>query len=180
MRSLLLLAALCLAPAAHAVSFTLESHTGDVWTYTLEFAPHDNYYPGPATIDLEGLYGVTEATPPTSTTLTSFPEVNLQWNPFILGGGVRVIWVITEGGTGNMVSTRYTYGFSVTAPGAVTGPVRVSTTGFKLDSGQFDLDIQDVVIDGPVHPGRVNDTPEPSAAALFLVGITVIALRRTL
>lgn len=179
MRQLLLLAVLCLAPAAQAVNFTLASHTGDVWTYTLELAPLDNYNPPPATIILDGLYGVTDATKPTSTTLIAFPEKQLQWTPIILGGGARVVWTITDGGTGNMPSTQYIYGFSVTAPGSATGPVRVSTTGFQTDTGHLNLDLEDVEIEGPVHPGRVNDTPEPSTAVLLLIGISALAHRRS-
>ncbi len=150
---------LCSVPAL-AVQFTLTSVNGNVWTYTLTFAPEDNYcidQPSPctATITLNGLYGVVAATGSSS---TDFPAGSLadtenrHWTASVQNGGTTVVWSNVDGSTGNYNSIQHAFGFSITANGAATGLAPVLTSQFCLDDGPpcTDLDI-DTTVAGPVN-----------------------------
>src|SRR5205823_3523709 len=70
-------------PPAEAVSFDGKQTGPNEWTYTLTYAPQDNYAvcPAPgnvARITLSGLLGVVRATPPTSMD-EGLPPTNLAW-----------------------------------------------------------------------------------------------------
>ncbi len=174
----------CLAPAAmvlalgaalpaHALQFTLSAQSGDTWTYTLTYDPLDNYaIPGlasTATIRLTGLSGVTSAGLPTSTDFDDawISNLNKAWSPTVLDGGTAVEWTHIGPGTGNFDVPKHVFGFTVTAPGAVTGTAHVVTNGFStdIDRGAFDRDISAAVA-GPV--------PEPESLALALGGLGVV------
>jgi hypothetical protein len=124
-----------LAWQAQAVTFTLASAGPPTWTYTLTFAPEDNYniFTSPTTITLSGLTGVTAAGGPTSTDLPQ--PANLVWTATVSGGGTIVTWSNTGGGTGNFPVTKHIFGFSFNAPTAQPGTVTVVTSGFAKDTG---------------------------------------------
>jgi hypothetical protein len=169
--------ALACASPALAVQFTLESHVGNVWTYTLTYDPLDNYNTPstggfPATITLSGLAGVTDASPPTSTDFDppggDLDLWNLAWQPTVLAGGTRVVWANdgTESGTGtgNFGVAKHSYGFTILSS-ADPGSVRLDTSGFGIEDGA-DTDVNDADATGPA--------PEPGAAAS--AGVAVFAL----
>ena len=176
-RTLLAAAALIVGAlsSAHAVSFTLAAQSGDTWTYTLTYDPWDNYaIPGhesEATIHLTGLSGVVSATGPTDTSYdNAYGEgINLAWTAEVLAGGTEVVWTHVGPGTGNYDVPMYVYGFSVTAPGQVSGLASYETTGFStdIDRGLEDRDVLGTVV-GPV--------PEPSTWALTLAGLGLVGV----
>ncbi|MEQ1948233.1 MAG: hypothetical protein ABL995_13650 [Bryobacteraceae bacterium] len=147
----------CLASPAYAVHFTLASVAGSTWTYTLTLDPLDNYCVQggscTATIRLSGLSGVVSATTPTSSDAGGGSAGNLRWLPAVENGGTGVVWQMTNGGTGNLSNAVHVFGFSVTAPGAVTGVASVITSQFCRDNGTpcTDLNI-DAAVAGPVDP----------------------------
>ncbi|MEQ1886896.1 MAG: hypothetical protein ABL967_17675 [Bryobacteraceae bacterium] len=155
-RLLLTTAALAfLTSPAYAVHFTLASAVGNTWTYTLTFDPLDNYCVQggacTATVRLAGLSGVTSATAPTSSDAGGGGAGNLRWLPAVENGGTGVVWQMTNGGTGNMSNPVHVFGFTVTAPGAVTGVASVITSEFCRDDGSpcTSLNI-DTAVAGPV------------------------------
>lgn len=163
-----------LAPA-HAVQFTLSGQSASTWTYTLTYDPLDNYAvngaPETATIRLTGLSGVTSATGPTSTDFAEafLDTINLNWSAAVLNGGTEVLWTHVGPGTGNFPDAKHVFGFSVTAPGATSGDVLFSTTGFSTDisNGYLPRDVRGVV-SGPAA------VPEPETWALLLAGLAVM------
>lgn len=174
-------ATLCAAPA-HAVQFTLSSSTADTWTYTLTYNPLDNYaIPGvatEATVRLTGLSGVVSATGPTSTdyapAIPVLDAINLAWTAQVLSGGTEVLWTHVGPGTGNFGEDKHVFGFSVHAPGALSGAATFQTTGFSTDttSGLLPRDVRGTVM-GPTA------VPEAESWAMMLAGVvTVGALLR--
>jgi hypothetical protein len=167
--------ALLLAAHAGAVQFALSSSSGDTWTYTLTYNPEDNYAitVPTATVTLSGLQGVTAATGPTSTDFAPpggfLDMLNLDWTPQVLNGGTEVVWTHVGGGTGNFGSDMHVFGFSVTAPGEVTGSAAFATTGFSTDiPNPVDRDVSGVV-DGPVA-----GVPEPETWAMLAAGLLLV------
>jgi len=170
-RALALAGAVVLAYAspALAVQFTLESHVGDVWTYTLTYDPLENYNQPdtggvPTTITLSGLGGVTDAGAPTSTDFDppggNLDLENLHWQPIVLDGGTRVVWtndgsLPSGSGTGNFGSAKHAYGFTIVSS-ADLGSVQLDTDGFGIEGGA-DTDVVGGATTGPA--------PEPGAAA---------------
>lgn len=158
---------------AHAVSFTLDAQSGDTWTYTLTYYPWDNYaipeLAGEAKVRLTGLSGVVSASGPTSTSYSNpiLSAINLAWTAEVLAGGTEVVWTHVGPGTGNFDVPMHVFGFSVTAPGQVSGSVRYATTGFSTDVDRG-LEGRDVV--GAV----VGPVPEPSTWALALAGAGLV------
>jgi len=159
-----------LSSPAYALHFTLASVSGSTWTYTLTFDPLDNYCVQggscTATITLAGLSGVTAATAPTSSDAPSTGAGNLHWIPIFQNGGPGVVWQMTSaGGTGDLSSTVHVFGFSVTAPGAVTGVVSEFTSQFCRNDGNpcTDLNI-DTAVAGPVDPAVGSTTGSMSQA----------------
>jgi hypothetical protein len=138
-RANVLIPALLLASAwpAQAVQWTLASAVGHTWTYTLTFDPLDNYsiYQANTTITMSGLYGVTNAGAPTSTDFPSNGALQLLWTPQVLNGGTSVVWTHVGSGTGNFSQTLHVFGFTITAPSAVSGNVSFATSGMSLDAG---------------------------------------------
>lgn len=152
-------------------TFTGTQTSPDEWTYTLDYAPLVNYsiFTSDTTITLTGLYGVTGAGGPTSTSYSNpyGNTVNLDWTPAVLNGGTEVVWTHVGPGTGNYYVDMYVYGFTIDASGAVNGTVSLATNGFSRDSlplpdGTYNLDITGTT-NGPVSP-----TPEPSVLLLLL------------
>src|SRR5215471_5911561 len=87
-----------------AVSFTGQQTASNEWSYTLTFAPLDNYsiYQPDTTITVSGLFGVAAAAGPTS---TDFPfdfldQVNTNWTAEVLNAGTAVRWTHVGGGFG--------------------------------------------------------------------------------
>ncbi len=161
------------AVPAQAVQFTLVDHTGDLWTYDLTYDPLDNYaIPGQsatATISLSGLSGVAAAFKPTSTDFEDswLSNLNMQWTPEVLNGGTEVRWTHVGSGTGNFDVPKHVYGFQIQAPGAISGTVNVSTTGFSTDTDRG-------LIDRDINMAAVGPVPEPEAWALMLAGVAVM------
>ena len=97
------LTALMTATVSEAVSFSLSSVGGGVWTYTLTYDPLDNYsrFQPSTTITLSGLSGVSDAFGPTSTDFDppggDLDTLNLAWTPAVFGGGTIVSWTNTGG-----------------------------------------------------------------------------------
>jgi hypothetical protein len=173
------LAAACASPA-FAVQFTLESHVGNVWTYTLTYDPLDNYNQPttggiPTTITLSGLGGVQAAGPPTSTDFDPPGGLldlwNLDWQPTVLNGGTRVVWendgTPSGTGTGNFDNAKHVYGFTIISS-ADPGNVQLDTDGFGIEDGA-DTDVVGGVATGPA--------PEPDSAAG--TGVALLALWAT-
>ena len=162
------------ATASEAVSFSLSSVGGGVWTYTLTYDPLDNYsrFQSSTTITLSGLSGVSDAFGPTSTDFdppgSDIDTLNLAWTPAVLGGGTAVSWTNTVGGTGNFDEPKHVFGFTIVAPGAQTAAVILMTDGFTRDTsnplpdGSFDLDISTEAL-GPASAA----VPEPATGLLF-------------
>ena len=179
------LTVLMTATASEAVSFSLSSVGGGVWTYTLTYDPLDNYsrFQPSTTITLGGLSGVTDAFGPTSTDFDppggDLDLLNLAWTPAVFGGGTAVSWTNTVGGTGNFDEPKHVFGFTIVAPGAQTGPITLVTDGFSRDlslplpDGSFELDIS-TDASGPVSAAAA--VPEP-ATGLLLGSALVCAFR---
>ena len=137
-RANFLIPALLLASAvpAQAVHWVLASAGPPTWTYTLQFDPEDNYsinQPS-TTITMSGLYGVTNAGAPTSSDFPSNGALQLLWTPQVLNGGTTVVWTHVGPGTGNFPQTLHVFGFTITAPTALTGNVTYATSGMSLDN----------------------------------------------
>lgn len=153
------------------------SQTGPTtWVYDLTFAAWDNYsvFQPNTTITLSGLFGVTAASAPVSTTFPSgLDALNLAWTPQVLNGGTTVVWTHVGGGTGNFAETMKVFGFSLTASGATNGLAALTTSGFSRDisnplpGGGFNLDFSGFLA-GPVA------VPEPGVLPLLALGIVAI------
>ena len=179
MKATLALALVLVSCASWAVTVTGQQTAPMEWTYILTFAPLDNYsiFQDNTTITLDGLFGVTGASGPTSTDFPSpyIDEINRDWTAQVLNGGTGVQWTHFGPGTGNFPTEQHVFGFQVFASGAIDGLVYLTTSGFSRDisdplpDGTFNLDITGMV-DGPVV------VPEPKALSLFGVGVTCLAL----
>lgn len=169
--------------SASAVVFEGSQTAPGEWTYTLTYNAWDNYsitQPS-STITLSGLTGVVSATGPTSTDFPYFPgstiePINLAWTPEVLVGGTQVQWTHVGPGTGNFSTDIHVFGFKVLAPSAFDGSVAWATDGFSTDTdrGLFERDASGTT--------RGPAVPEPSTAALGLVGLAALAVtlrRRT-
>jgi hypothetical protein len=184
-------AALCGAVgASHAVQLVLDSHVGDVYSYTLVLDPYDNFnQPStggiPSTIRLAGLFGVTAAGAPTGTDLPDFLVASgvLQWVPSVNSAGTLVSWTNSAlTGTGNFPDPRHLFGFTLVAPHTAAGPkVSLDTNGFGDD---YHWNNGDPIIERDVHTlvsgpmFAVSSVPEPATAALWLGALAAIGLRR--
>lgn len=169
--------ALAISPLAQAVQFIGNQTAPGVWTYDLIYNPNDNYsiYPVASqatnltTITLTGLFGVTSATGPQSTSYTNSyaNTLNLAWAPQVLNGGTTVQWTHTGPGTGNFDTDMFVYGFRIYATGAIDGQAYMVTNGFSKDThlGGADVDIA-AGISGPVAA-----VPESETYAMFLAGL---------
>lgn len=179
MKTMLVLAMALIPLGTLAVTVTGEQISSTAWTYTLTFAPLDNYsiFQANTTITLDGLFGVTGAAGPTS---TDFPNpfidgINLDWTAAVLNGGTEVQWTHVGPGTGNFNTEQNVFGFQVSASGAMDGLVSLATSGFSRDDdnplpdGKFNLDISGT-LDGPVA------VPEPGFFALFGIAIAGLAI----
>jgi hypothetical protein len=167
---------------ASAVQFTLASHVGDLWTYTLTYDPLDNYnQPStivfPTTITLSGLFGVTSAGGPTSTDFLPvgglLDTVNQHWTPTVLNGGTTVVWANEDddAGTGNFGDPKHVLCFTIVSDG-IPGDVSLDTNGFATDTTNFDRDIIGGNTFGPVA------VPEPATLGLVAAGCAALAARR--
>lgn len=170
-------AVLAFAWQAQAVTFTVSQAGPPTWTYTLTFAPLDNYsiFQGSTTITLSGLSGVTAATGPTSTDFDAgHSAINLAWTAQVLDGGTKVVWTHVGAGTGNEPLTNHVYGFSVTAANSANGTVSLATSGMSRDTddplpgGGSSLDITGTLA-GPVT--NVSPAPAPMSFILALLGL---------
>jgi hypothetical protein len=171
-------------PAPAVAGSFVGSQTGPtLWTYTLTYDPLDNYsifQPYTTTITLTGLFGVTGATPPTSTDFVEpwINSVNLNWTPSVSAGGTEVVWTHDGPGTGNFGVPMGVYGFTISATAAVDGTVPVATEGFSRDmtnplpNGTFDVDFT-----GATHGPVANPIPEPATLLLFGSGLFGLANR---
>ncbi len=168
--------ALAYASPAFAIQFKLESHVGDVWTYTLTYDPHDNYNEPPVLqtmISVYNLSGVTDTGAPTSTDFDPSGGLdgwNLEWTPAIFDNGTEVHWTNADvdAGTGNFDVPKHVYGFTIVSSDP-PGIVHFDTSGFVTDAGGADVDVIGGNAIGP------NAAPEPGAAA-SLGGVAVLAL----
>ena len=177
---------LAVSPLSQAVEFTGSQTASGTWTYNLTYNPLDNYSVFPeatqssnlTTITLTGLFGVTGASGPSSTTFEPWLNtLNLNWSAEVLNGGTAVRWTHVGPGTGNFDVNQYVYGFRVFATGAANGWASVATDGFSTDTnnGGFDRDITGRVL------GPVAAVPEPETWALLMAGLGLmggIARRR--
>ena len=155
--ALLTLSALA-AATAQAGSFDGKQTGPNQWTYTLTFAPLDNYGVSACgasalTITVSGLLGVVGATNPTSTDFPadgpgSADSVNLQqcselvtdrcWiNPQVSADGTSVTWKHLGPGTGNFGDPRHVFGFKVftnsDASPVANSTVHVGSDGMSVD-----------------------------------------------
>ena len=180
-RANLLIPALLLATGwqAHAVQWTLSQAGPSTWTYTLTFAPEDNYsiYQANTTITMTGLTGVTAAAGPTSTDFPSgLQSLELAWTAQVTNGGTTVAWTHVGSGTGNFPTTQHVFGFSITAAGALNGTVSYATSGMSRDVGNplpgggYNLDISGTV-GGPSSTGSPASAPALSPMALLLTSL---------
>jgi hypothetical protein len=170
------------ASTASAVQFEGSQTNPGEWTYTLTYNSLDNYsisQPS-TTITLTGLTGVVNATGPTSTDFPGGPGsfidlLNLEWTPQVLGGGTIVQWTHDGPGTGNFGGDIHVFGFTVLAPGAVNGPVTVTTDGFSTDIPEvLERDIE-ASTSGPT----ASAIPEPASTVVVgLLGVGVLTLLR--
>src|SRR4030095_11593907 len=136
-----------LALPASAVQFTLDSHVGDLWTYTLTYDPLDNStQPStgfPTTITLSGLLGVTAAGAPTSTDFLPpgglLDTVNLHWTPTVGNGGTDVVWTNEDddAGTGNFGEPKHVFGFTIVSDD-FPGDVQPDINSFCADVASDD------------------------------------------
>ncbi|MCK6407548.1 MAG: PEP-CTERM sorting domain-containing protein [Rhodocyclaceae bacterium] len=178
---------LAISPLSQAVEFTGSQTAAGTWTYNLTYNPLDNYSVFPVdtqpsnltTITLTGLFGVTGATGPSSSTFVDpwLNGINLAWSAEVLNGGTTVRWTHVGPGTGNFGVDMHVYGFQVFATGAVDGWASVATNGFSTDTtnGGLDRDITGRVL------GPVAAVPEPETWALLMAGLGLmggIARRR--
>jgi hypothetical protein len=171
---------------SNAVQFSLASTGPGVWTYTLTYAPYDNYsIAQPNTpLPLAGLYGVTAATGPTSTDFVE-PELsntNLLWTPQISAGGTSVVWTHIGPGTGNFDVPKNVFGFQVFSDAPLTDFVSLATDGFARDI-QSPTDIYDgrdldiaVAVYGPAS--LALPVPEPGTLVLLGLGLAGLGLSR--
>jgi hypothetical protein len=167
MKTILSLGLLLIPLGMRAVSLTGAQTAPSQWTYTLTFAPLDNYsiFQPNTTITLTNLFGVTNAAGPTSTDFPSpyIDQVNTNWTAEVLHGGTEVRWTHVGGGTGNFSTEQNVFGFRVFANGAADGLVSLATSGFSRDKnnplpdGLFNLDITGLVA-GPVHAANAPPT----------------------
>lgn len=168
---------------AQAVQWTLSQAGPTTWTYTLTFAPFDNYsiFQGNTTITMSGLTGVTAAAGPTSTDFPSNQATQLAWTAQVLNGGTTVVWTHVGSGTGNFGSTLHVFGFSITAAGANNGNVSFATSGMSRDEGNplpgggFSLDISGSIAGPSSTPSAPVSAPaaSPLALALGAIGLAV-------
>ena len=140
------------APPAQAASFDGKQTGPNEWTYTLTFAPLDNYGisacgASALTITLSGLVGVVSASNPTSTDFADpnlpspnpfIDQVNLTWAPTqVSADGTVVVWTHPGSGTGNFGDVRHVFGFKVftnpDAPSIANSSVHVVSDGLSAD-----------------------------------------------
>jgi hypothetical protein len=174
-----LLAIGCVA-FTRAASFTASQTGPTTWVYDLTFAAWDNYSISQpvTTITLNGLFGVTSAGGPTSTTFpnSTLDTINLAWTSQVLNGGTTVVWTHNGGGTGNFGDPMTVFGFSVSASGATSGLAAFATSGISRDLGNplpgggFNLDISGQLA-APVA------VPEPGLLPLLALGLIVLRRR---
>jgi hypothetical protein len=159
--------------SARAVMITGQQTAVNEWTYTLTFAPLDNYsiFQPTTTITLTGLFGVIDATGPTDTDFPPYiDEISRDWTAEVLNGGTEVRWTHIGPGTGNFGDERHIFGFQVYANGATGGLVSLATSGFSRDTnnalpdGTFNVDITGSVA-GPVSAFAWHG-PEPIFAGV--------------
>jgi len=177
---LLLALALVLSPLCiGAATITGQQISTTEWSYTLTFAPLDNYsiFQSDTTITLTGLFGVTSAGGPTSTDFPStfIDSINKNWTANVLNGGTEVQWTHHGPGTGNFGSEQHVFGFLVFASGASDGLVSLTTSGFSRDvsnplpGGGFNLDVTGQVA------GPVGVPDSGSSLTLLALGISGLA-----
>lgn len=183
------LAVLALAGAtstqALALAFTLVSHVGDDYTYTLTYGPNDNMWfvengNVHASILMSGLHGVTAVSGPTGNDFPAGPihDGQMLWTGSVHFGGAAVLFTMPSDdvGTGNFPNERHVFGFTLTAPG--TEPVddiQLDTNGFYNGHTLADRDVHGLV-SGPGRPaddrpGRVSEAPSAALAALGLLAL---------
>ena len=172
-------------PDAHAVAFTGSQTGPGEWTYNLTYHTRDNFSicpevsqpSNPTTITLTNLAGVTSASGPTSTDLSTNHPGSLAWSATVSNGGTQVVWTHIGPGTGNPSTDKHVFGFKVLA-NANDGIVNVATDGFELDTGSGANRIacptpdQDIVgtTSGPVilaRPDIKPTIPLPNYCELF-------------
>jgi hypothetical protein len=152
----------------NAVSFSGQMSGTNRWTYTLTFAPLDNYsiFQQNTTITLSGLFGVIGATGPHSTDFPSayIDGINTNWLVEVLESGTKVRWTHLGPGTGNFNTQQNVFDFQVFAHGATNGAVALTTSGFSRDTnnplpdGSFNVDIAACAA-GPADPRTAGICP---------------------
>lgn len=179
------------ASNASALAFTLESHVGDDYTYTLTYGPNDNMRWDEngnvhASLLLSELQGVTAVSGPTG---NDFPaglvhDGQMKWTGSVLFGGTAVRFqMLDEGvGTGNYPTNKHVFGFTLTAPGTeLVDTIEFDSFGFY--NGHAPGEDRDVhtLIEGPGQrivrdppPGRVSEAP---TMALAMMGLLALAPR---
>ena len=178
---LLMLALLSVPAISHAGTITGTEISPTEWEYNLVFAPEDNFSitQPDTTITLTGLYGVTSAAGPTSTTFPSsyINGINLDWSAQVLDGGTEVVWTHVGPGTGNFSVQEEDEGFEVFATGAVNGTVSFATSGLSTDEPDPVNRDSSGSVAGPVAP-EAAAVPEPSSVSLIALGSGVLLLAR--
>jgi hypothetical protein len=163
----LIAAGMVLLPlSVRAVTFSGAQTVSNEWSYTLTYAPLDNYsiFEPVTTITLSGLAGVTAAAGPLSADFPdpSLNQINTNWTAEVLSGGTVVRWTHVGSGTGNFSTEQHVFGFRIFASGATNGLVSVVTSGFSRDTSQplpgggFELDIATTTV-GPVGASGDSD-----------------------
>ena len=100
--------------------------------------------------------------------------LNLEWTPQALAGGTVVQWTHEGSGTGNFTQDIHVFGFTVVAPGAIDGPVTVTTDGFSTDTPELaERDIQ-AETSGPTAAA----VPEPASAVTVAVSVGLVIVHR--
>jgi hypothetical protein len=155
-RTLATILVMAFSSAAFAVQFTGLQTNPTTWTYLLTFDPLDNFLicQPVTTITLSGLSGVQTADSPIGATAQ------------ILNGGTTVVWTLSYGGTGNMLTPIPVFGFTITA-NAQSGLASFATSGMAHDAPCTRLNNLDIAgtVAGPTGA-------QPSLRVLPVVGST--------